>query len=528
MVIPTAGADYNGGLLSAVPTTAEPVTTGSSGANREPPDAHQHKRWKVSVAVGAASVLIMVIAFVAGITYKRGSRPIHADTLHGQQAGSYGQEKAAELTGKDLLAWKLAYEAAGHEAASKAAEFVAGMVRISHKLDVLPDTPSRHLMAKTPTGDYRFAFGMELHQFHDGKDDCLLGILLITVSDFGASMRSTKAEGGFFPLSDSKALADYVGLFGETEGVRADGRAGPPNVGSAATSTPAAAAHSVEEPLPATAPCFAYKSFKSSIDFHMILPYPNIGHTTLTQVQQGKLRKDCSALVESLKGKPIHVEGTVRDVGDPNGILTANAGLTRLMPLPSVVKTLILLNDVGIGIEIPMDDAGRWNRGDTVLCDGIISQSISYWQGYAGGEMSWFLNISPTRLMRNKEDATPSSATVVSQPPASGGSGNHPSSVRPVRPRQPPASGGSDIVTARSSSGNGAAKWEGKVVSARGSPRVYFVHKGIRYWVDNWGDVEPFGLSAAKLQWVNPTELEALPEGPKIMSVEDMKRCLAQ
>jgi hypothetical protein len=77
-------------------------------------------------------------------------------------------------------------------------------------------------MKKTPTGDYQFSFGMEFHQFWPDRDDCLLGTLIITVTDFGATMRGTKAEGDFFALKDTKMFHDYVKLFGETEGVKAD------------------------------------------------------------------------------------------------------------------------------------------------------------------------------------------------------------------------------------------------------------------------------------------------------------------
>ena len=38
-------------------------------------------------------------------------------------------------------------------------------------------------------------------------------------------MRGTKAEGGFFALKDTNMLDDYVKLFGETDGVKADASA---------------------------------------------------------------------------------------------------------------------------------------------------------------------------------------------------------------------------------------------------------------------------------------------------------------
>ena len=136
---------------------------------------------------------------------------------------------ATSLMGNDLLAWKLAYEAAGHEADSRAKQVATDLIGVRYAINVVPDVPRRHLMLKKATGDYEFVFGMEFHQFVGGEatgnpeqDECLLGNLVATVVDFSGSMRCTRVEGGFFPLKDVKTFDDYVKLFGETDGVKAD------------------------------------------------------------------------------------------------------------------------------------------------------------------------------------------------------------------------------------------------------------------------------------------------------------------
>ena len=72
------------------------------------------------------------------------------------------------------------------------------------------------------------------------------------------------------------------------------------------------------------------------------------------------------------------------------------------------------------------------------------------------------------------------------------------------------------------------AQWEGKVVQGDASNRVFFVHKGVCYWVRDWNYVKPFRLSAATMLRVQQKQLDALTKGPDIQSIADMERCLKQ
>jgi len=83
------------------------------------------------------------------------------------------------------------------------------------------------------------------------------------------------------------------------------------------------------------------------------------------------------------------------------------------------------------------------------------------------------------------------------------------------------------VVTSRSKR-NYAATFEGKCVQGDVRQNVYFVHKGIRYYVSNWKYVTPFGLSGSNMLRVKQAEIDALPEGPNIDSVADMQGVLQQ
>ena len=73
------------------------------------------------------------------------------------------------------------------------------------------------------------------------------------------------------------------------------------------------------------------------------------------------------------------------------------------------------------------------------------------------------------------------------------------------------------------------ALWEGKVVQGDVRSNVYFIHKGIRYYVDKWDYVTPFGLwGDRRMLKVKQGEVDALPEGHAIDSIDEMKRCLAR
>jgi hypothetical protein len=154
-------------------------------------------------------------AETAGVLYPPPTSPVR------NKSGA--TETSVELSGKDLLAWKSAYEATDKEANARASAVVGMGFTAGCKVCVLPELPAKRLMTRTPTGDYQFAFGMELHRYDGQEDSCLLGNLIMTVTDFGAEMRVTHIDGGFFPLSDTRAVAHYIELFGRTEGVRANG-----------------------------------------------------------------------------------------------------------------------------------------------------------------------------------------------------------------------------------------------------------------------------------------------------------------
>lgn len=73
------------------------------------------------------------------------------------------------------------------------------------------------------------------------------------------------------------------------------------------------------------------------------------------------------------------------------------------------------------------------------------------------------------------------------------------------------------------------ANWEGKVVQGDVRNNVYFIHKGIRYYVAKWEYVTPFGLwGDSRMLKVKQGEIDALPEGHVIDSVDEMRRCLAR
>jgi hypothetical protein len=176
----------------------------------------------VGVVLGGA---IVACIFWAVSASKSGEYRAGADV----QAVSASNENYADtsLRGNELLACKLAYEAAGHEADARAKEMAKGLVRMTYAMDVVPDVPRRNLMVKTPTGDYEFVFGMEFHQFNppgagSPEAGCVLGTLRATVADLVGSMRCTRVTGGFFPTADANKWNDYIKLFGETDGVKVD------------------------------------------------------------------------------------------------------------------------------------------------------------------------------------------------------------------------------------------------------------------------------------------------------------------
>jgi len=68
-----------------------------------------------------------------------------------------------------------------------------------------------------------------------------------------------------------------------------------------------------------------------------------------------------------------------------------------------------------------------------------------------------------------------------------------------------------------------SALWEGRVVQGDKNNRVYFVHKGVRHWVTSWNYVKPFGLSQSNMVKVEQVEVDSLPEGSNIRSIDDLK-----
>jgi len=69
-------------------------------------------------------------------------------------------------------------------------------------------------------------------------------------------------------------------------------------------------------------------------------------------------------------------------------------------------------------------------------------------------------------------------------------------------------------------------QWEGKLVKGDASNRVYFVRKGVRHWLRRWRYARPFRLSASNMVEVKQHEIDALPDGPAINSIAEMKRWL--
>jgi len=211
MVIPKAGANYDGSLLSAVSVPVEPEPKYSE-VKMVPPannDARPRKRTKLWIGLSVASLFIIVLVFYAGVQYGRGSLtawgnsetkangevksseasesnagPKATATRHSQrklpQSGKESPETASqsgvELSGKDLLAWKVAWQAAVQKF-NLLADRYGGRPGLT--VSIGPAAPKKRLMMKTPTGDYVFSFLMNL----GGKS-----LMQVTVTDYGTSM----------------------------------------------------------------------------------------------------------------------------------------------------------------------------------------------------------------------------------------------------------------------------------------------------------------------------------------------------
>ena len=95
--------------------------------------------------------------------------------------------RADALEGRDLMAWKLAYAAACREHDDM-------LYRQRLAVGEVPDKPSRSLMEKTETGDYRFRFPIEWSfPYKDAASQ--KDTITVRVADYGSELRVEQIEG---------------------------------------------------------------------------------------------------------------------------------------------------------------------------------------------------------------------------------------------------------------------------------------------------------------------------------------------